>query len=110
MDWINKLDGNIIVCDANAVVIYMNEKAIASYAKDGGEAIIGTSLFDCHSERSCEKIREIMTTRKKNVYTIEKQGRHKIVYQTPWMDGDNFMGIVEFSLEIPSEMPHFVRG
>jgi len=37
---------------------------------------------------------------------IEKRGRKKIIYQTPWMDGEIFKGIVELSLEIPFEMPH----
>jgi DUF438 domain-containing protein len=109
MDWINKLEGNIIVCDAAANIIYMNEKALNHYAKDGGQSLIGQSLFGCHNEQSAAKIREIMTTHEKNVYTIEKNGRKKIIYQTPWMDNGEFKGIVELSLEIPADMPHFVR-
>ena len=110
MDWIEKLDGNVIVCDENAIVIYMNERAIAAYEKDGGAAIIGQNLMDCHGEASRLKIREIMATHKSNVYTIEKRGKKKIIYQTPWMDGEVFKGIVELSLEIPFDMPHFIRG
>jgi transcriptional regulator with PAS, ATPase and Fis domain len=110
MDWINKLDGNVIVCDARGIIIYMNERAIINYAKDGGVDLIGKNLMDCHNERSREKILQIMETHVKNVYTIEKNGKKKIIYQTPWMDGDDFKGIVEFSLEIPYEMPHFIRS
>jgi transcriptional regulator with PAS, ATPase and Fis domain len=110
MDWINKLDGNVIVCDATGIVIYMNERAIRNYEKDGGAGLIGANLMDCHNERSRQKIREIMETHEKNVYTIEKNGRKKIIYQTPWIDNGEFKGIVEFSLEIPAEMPHYVRG
>ncbi len=110
MDWIEKLDGNVIVCDANGIIIYMNETAIRNYEKDGGAALIGRNLMDCHGEASRRKIREIMTTHQKNVYTIEKRGRKKIIYQTPWMDGTVFKGIVELSLEIPFEMAHFIRG
>jgi transcriptional regulator with PAS, ATPase and Fis domain len=109
MDWIKKLDGNIIVCDANATVIYMNERAIANYAQDGGAELIGKNLMDCHGEASRQKIMEIMETHQKNVYTIEKRGKKKIIYQSPWMDGETFMGIVEFSLEIPFNMPHYLR-
>lgn len=109
MEWFEKLDANVIVCDANGIVIYMNETAIRNYEKDGGEALIGKNLMDCHNENSRRKIREIMTTRQKNVYTIEKRGRKKLIYQTPWMDGDVFKGIVELSLEIPFETPHFNR-
>ena len=109
MEWIEKLDGNVIVCDAEGTIIFMNETAIRNYDKDGGAALIGQNLMDCHNEDSRRKIREIMTTHQKNVYTIEKHGRKKIIYQTPWMDGDVFKGIVELSLEIPIEMPHYKR-
>ncbi len=109
MDWIEKLDGNVIVCDAEGTIIYMNETAIRNYERDGGATLIGRNLMDCHSEDSRRKIREIMTKHHKNVYTIEKRGRKKIIYQTPWMDGGEFKGIVELSLEIPFEMPHFKR-
>jgi transcriptional regulator with PAS, ATPase and Fis domain len=109
MEWFEKFDGNVIVCDPEGIVIYMNETAIRKYEKEGGAALIGKNLMDCHNETSRKKIREIMTTRKKNVYTIEKKGRRKIIYQTPLMDDGIFKGIVELSLEIPFEMPHYKR-
>jgi len=109
MEWFEKLDGNVIVCDAEGIIIYMNETAIRNYEKDGGAELIGKNLMDCHGEASRLKIKEIMTTHRKNVYTIEKRGRKKIIYQTPWMDGEIFKGIVELSLEIPFEMPHYKR-
>ena len=109
MEWIEKLDGNIIVSDAEGTIIYMNERALRSYEKDGGRDLIGRNVMDCHSENSRQKIREIMTTRKNNVYTIEKKGRKKIIYQSPWFKDGEFRGIIEFSLEIPFEMPHFLR-
>ena len=109
MEWIEKLDGNVIVSDADGKVIYMNERAISGYEKDGGKNIIGKNLLDCHSESSRKKILEIMTTGQKNVYTIEKKGKKKIIYQSPWFNEGEFRGIVEFSLEIPCEMPHYIR-
>jgi transcriptional regulator with PAS, ATPase and Fis domain len=109
MEWFEKLDGNVIVCDAAGIVIYMNEKAIRNYEKDGGAGLIGQNLMDCHNENSRKIILEIMETHQKNVYTIEKRGRKKLIYQTPWMDGDAFKGIVELSLEIPFETPHYNR-
>ena len=109
MEWFEKLDDNVIVCDAEGTIIYMNDTAIRSYEKDGGADLIGRNLMDCHNEDSRRKILEIMTTHQKNVYTIEKRGRKKIIYQAPWMDGDVFKGIVELSLEVPFEMPHYWR-
>ena len=110
MEWIEKLDGNVIVSDAEGKIIYMNEKAILHYEKDGGKNLIGTDLLECHHENSRKKIMEIMTSGRKNVYTIEKKGKKKIIYQSPWFRDGEFRGIVEFSLEIPVEMPHFIRG
>ena len=110
MEWIDKLDGNVIVSDAAGKIIYMNEKAIAHYENDGGISLIGKDLLACHGEASRKKIMEIMVSGEKNVYTIEKRGKKKIIYQSPWFRDGEFRGIVEFSLEIPFEMPHFIRG
>jgi transcriptional regulator with PAS, ATPase and Fis domain len=110
MEWIEQLDGNVIVSDAEGKIIYMNEKALMHYEKDGGINLIGKDLLECHNESSRRKIMEIMTSGQKNVYTIEKKGKKKIIYQSPWFLNSEFRGIVEFSLEIPVEMPHFIRG
>ena len=45
-----------------------------------------------------------------NAYTIEKGPLRKLIYQTPWYEKGEIAGLVEFSLEIPAEMPHYVRG
>ncbi|MDD2576134.1 MAG: diguanylate cyclase, partial [Bacteroidales bacterium] len=45
-----------------------------------------------------------------NAYTIEKEGLKKLIYQTPWYENGEFGGLVEFSIVIPMDMPHFVRG
>ena len=50
-----------------------------------------------------------MQTGQTNVYTIEKKGVKKLIYQTPWYHDGAFAGLVELGLEIPAEMPHFVR-
>jgi len=110
MEWIDKLDGNVIVSDADGKIIYMNEKAIIHYEKDGGKNLIGRDLLECHNEDSRKKIMEIMISGQKNVYTIEKRGKRKIIYQSPWFRNSEFRGIIEFSLEIPIEMAHFIRG
>ena len=98
MEWIDKLDGNVIVSDADGKIIYMNERALAAYEKDGGRDLIGRDLLESHSEASRKKIMEIMTS-----------GKKKIIYQSPWFVDGIFRGITELSLEIPFEMPHFIR-
>ena len=34
----------------------------------------------------------------------------KLIYQTVWRREGRIGGLVEFSLEIPAELPHYVRG
>lgn len=110
MDWIESLDGAVTVSDLEGTIIYMNEKASKVFQKRGGkEALIGTKLKDCHNPVSNAKITEMMGSHEKNVYTIEKRGIKKIIYQAPWYKEGEFAGLIELSLEIPFEMPHFIR-
>mgnify|MGYP000371069624 CR=1 FL=1 len=41
---------------------------------------------------------------------VEKNGVKKLIYQTPWYQDGKYSGFVELALEIPFQMPHFVRG
>ncbi|MCK7539497.1 MAG: PAS domain-containing protein [Marinilabiliales bacterium] len=43
MDFIEKLDGAVIVTDAEGTLTYMNEKAVRQFEKDGGSGLIGKS-------------------------------------------------------------------
>ena len=109
MDWIETLDGAVIVAGTEGNIIYLNEKATANFEKYGGKKLIGVNLRDCHNEESNQKITEMMLTHEKNIYTIEKKGRKKLIYQAPWYKDGVFAGLVELSLEIPFDMPHFIR-
>ena len=47
------------------------------------------------------------------VYTISKKGKKKLIYQTPWYEDDAKQvvgGLIEFSIILPDEMPHYDRG
>ena len=105
--WADEVDCAVTVCDTEGVILYMNEKARATFAKHGD--LIGRNLFDCHSERSREMIRRMLATGGTNAYTIEKQGVRKMIYQTAWKEHGEIRGLVEISIEIPCEMPHYIR-
>lgn len=107
--WIKESSAAVTVCDEEGIIIDMNNKAIETFKNYGGADLIGKSLYDCHPGESKNKLRQLMDSRKENVYTIEKNGVKKIIYQAPWHRGGQFGGIVEISFEIPQEMPHFVR-
>lgn len=48
----------VVICDMNDIIIYMNPAAKERYKKHGD--LIGKSIMDCHNERSCQKIREVV--------------------------------------------------
>jgi len=87
----------------------MNDKAIRTFEADGGAALIGKNILDCHPEPARTKLRDIMAARRTNVCTIEKNGVKKLVFQAPWTYQGRFRGFVELVLEIPFKMPHFVH-
>ena len=108
-DWIKEFPASMTVCDMNGVIVAMNDRAASTFEKDGGYALIGSNLLDCHPDPARGKVEVLLAAHKKNVYTIEKNGVRKLIYQSPWYRGGAYAGFVELSLEIPDEMPHFVR-
>lgn len=108
-EWAEELNIAVTVCDLKGIVLYMNGKAAKSFSKEGGKELIGKSLMGCHSEKSQKKIAELMANTSTNVYTVEKNGIKKMIYQTPWFVNGKAEGLVEFSMEIPSEVAHYIR-
>ena len=108
--WVKEFPGSIIVCDPQGIILEMNDTAVRYYAQDGGEKLIGSNMLDCHPQPARSRLEEIMENRRPNVYTIEKKGVHKLVYQVPWTREGAYAGFIEILLETPAEMPHFVRG
>ena len=108
--WVQAFAGSITVCDPDGIILEMNDKAKENFKDQGGSKLIGTNLFDCHPEPARSKLKGLMETQKANVYTVEKGGKRKFIYQTPWYRGDKYCGFVELILAIPVQMPHFVRN
>ncbi len=107
--WADSVDVAMTVCDRDGIILYMNEKAMATFAADGGRALIGKNLMDCHPESARRKIGRIMESRQANSYTIEKQGLKKLIHQAPWYENGELGGLVELSIVLPAGMPHFIR-
>lgn len=107
--WTKEFPASITVCDSNGMIIEMNDKSCETFKKDGGKKLVGQNLLDCHPEPAKSKLEDLLETKKKNVYTIEKDGKKKLILHSPWFINGIYKGIVELSLEIPFEMPHFIR-
>ncbi|MCA1900405.1 MAG: diguanylate cyclase [Chloroflexi bacterium] len=108
--WIKEFPAAITVCDAEGVILEMNDKAAKTFEADGGYTLIGSNLLNCHPGQSQQKVERLLAAKVKNVYTIEKNGVKKLIYQSPWYEEGEYAGFVEISLEIPQEIPYFVRS
>ena len=107
--WVEGLPVAITVTDADGIILAMNARSRESFAKEGGGALIGTSVFACHPEPALTKTRELYRSQAPNHYTIRKNGQRKIIHQVPWAVDGTFAGYVEISIPIPDELPHFDR-
>lgn len=108
-NWIDEFRGAVTLCDRDAKIIYMNDKSAFTFSKWGGRELIGKSLLDCHSVNSTEQIKSILQNGGENIYTIEKNGKKKLIYQAATRENEEITGIVELSIELPADMPHHIR-
>ncbi|WP_302604718.1 PAS sensor protein [uncultured Alistipes sp.] len=102
--WNDELDCAVTVCDTEGVVLYQNLRS-----REVNGDVQGRSLIPCHNERSRAIIRRLLDEGGRNVYTIQKRGVRKLIYQTAWRQNGVVGWLVEYSMELPDPMPHYVR-
>ncbi|MDE5712457.1 MAG: PAS domain-containing protein [Muribaculaceae bacterium] len=107
LDWAEETDYAVTICDINCRIIYMNRRSRETFASHGD--IIGKNLLDCHSPASIEKIKKMLSDGSSNVYTISKGGVKKLIFQSPWKINGEIAGLVETSMILPPDMPHYDR-
>jgi transcriptional regulator with PAS, ATPase and Fis domain len=107
--WVKEFPAAITVTDTTGIILEMNDKAAASSESDGGRMLIGTNVLDCHPEPSRSKLQSLMDKQQTNIYTIEKKGIKKLIYQSPWFNNGVYAGFIEFSFEIPFDLPHHIK-
>jgi len=103
---VKEFPGKIEVCDTNGILQEMNDRAEAD---ENGRQLIGSNILDCHPEPARTKLAQILESGQPNIYTIEKRGQKKLIYQAPWYIDGKYAGLVELALDIPESMPHFIR-
>jgi len=88
-DWVQTFPGAVTVCDATGIIIAMNAKARATWAKHlEKHELIGTNVLDCHPEPSRTKLKRLLETHETHSYTIEKNGRKTLIHHAPRDRGD----------------------
>ena len=109
-DWAYGMNCAVTVADADCNIIYMNERSRLTFANRGGADLIGHNLMDYHNDNSKAIIRRLLAEGGTNAYTIEKEGVRKMIFQSTWRDEQGkIAGLVELSMIIPENMPHYVR-
>jgi len=108
-EWIKEFPAAVAVCDTKGIILEMNDAFAKSIEEDGGYGLIGSNLLNCHPAPARAKLERLMAAQESSVYTIEKNGARKLIYQSPWFKDGQYAGFVELTLAIPSEMPHFIR-
>lgn len=109
MDYFKEVNLAVTICDKEGKILEMNDKSRKTFLKPGQEDLIGKNVLDCHPEPAHSLLADMLQNPRTNVYTIEKKGVKKLIYQTPWYVEGEFMGFMELSMEIPFEMKHRVR-
>lgn len=104
--WFKETGVGITVCDAEGIILWLNDLAVKIFGSSGGKDLIGRNMIDCHPEDTKHKIRELFKNREPYCYTVSMKGRKYILFQSPWHDEGRFMGFVEFIHQLPQQVPH----
>lgn len=82
----------VVLCSLAHEIIYMNPAAQRHYAKHGGGALVGESIFSCHNARSRELIEKVtawfaVSPEHNRVFTFRNEKENKDVYMVALRDG-----------------------
>jgi len=109
-EWFDQLPCSVTVCDEHYTILYLNDRSAEVNQKDGGKALVGKNMLDCHPPEARERLEAVMASGRPNIYTIEKLGAKKMIYQAHWKRNGRIAGLVEVTFELPQEIPHKIRS
>ena len=92
MDYFKEVNLAVTICDKEGKILEMNDKSRKTFLKPGQEDLIGKNVLDCHPEPAHSLLADMLQNPRTNVYTFEKKGVKKLIYQTPWYVEGEFMG------------------
>ena len=83
----------IVICDRNHTIIYMNPSAVADYGKYGGAALLGRSVLDCHGPASKQRIQQVLAWFAESpdhniIYTSHSSSRNMDIYMVALRNED----------------------
>ena len=102
MDYFKEVNLAVTICDKEGKILEMNDKSRKTFLKPGQEDLIGKNVLDCHPEPAHSLLADMLQNPRTNVYTIEKKGVKKLIYQTPWYVEGEFMGLSLIHISEPT--------
>ena len=108
-DYFEGADVAVTICAKDGTILDMNAKSRKTFLKPGEEEIIGHNVLDCHPEPARSMLDDMLKNQRTNIYTVEKEGLKKLIFQTPWYDGGEYAGFMELSIVLPEVIPNKVR-
>jgi len=108
--WVDEIDAAVTVTDSEGIILAMNRRSVETFEEDGGAALVGTNVLDCHPEPARSQLAEMLATQSPHHYTISKGGTRKAIHQLPWYRDGVFAGLIELAIPIGDHLPHFDRG
>ncbi len=109
LEWFKQLPCAVTICNKNYRSLYMNDKAAEVNSKEGGKDLVGKNLMDCHPPEAQDRLKNVTASGRPNVYTTERRGAKKLVYQCHWKKRGRVGGLLELSFELPRDIQNFVR-
>jgi hypothetical protein len=103
--WWEFFPAEIMVCDGDGTILEMNTVSIALYSKQGGAALIGSNVFEHHTEPARSQVKAMVEQKKPVIYTTERAGQKKLVCIAPW-GRPEAAGSALVVLDLPSDMPN----
>lgn len=94
---LNSYPYNIIFVDNEYIIRYMNKTAQEHYDKKG-KNLIGQSIFECHNEKSNEKIKKIYEEIKKtgkDVFIFVNSKNQRVYMQGVKNEKSEWIGFIE---------------
>lgn len=81
----------VVICSLDHRIIYMNPAAVSRYEKRGGSSLVGTSLLECHNDKSREMIQKVVSwfakaSENNRIYTFHNEKENKDVYMVALRD------------------------
>lgn len=108
LHWADEVNYAVTIADRDCNIIYMNKRSQETFCKNN-ESLIGRNLMDCHPDHAKTIIKKLLETGGSNAYTITKNGRNKLIFQSAWKLNGEIAGLVETSMILPEDMKHFDR-